>query len=76
MWKEGDRVLCISDHGWTPGCITVGKVYEVCSVKYNEILKEERVTIMANYNVPFVTGMSGFKLLSEVRNDKLKQLGI
>lgn len=72
--KAGDIVVCINAgvYGNTPNTITDGKHYEVCSVSLDALyvsIRNDRGR-MGHFKA------KRFKLLSDIREEKLKELGV
>ena len=73
-WKEGDTLLCINEYGWTPGCITIGKTYKIRHIQKNNYDDKYTLIIEGNGAKNYRTAGYNFKLLSEVRNEKIDDI--
>lgn len=65
------KILCISDHGWSPGCVTVGKYYIIESISFQQNQNKMNIFIHGDNGALYKTTMDGFKLASEIRDEKL-----
>jgi hypothetical protein len=63
-FKKGDRIICLSDHGWSPGCVTVGKIYIV------EHLYDDYMNIIGDNGALFKTDDRCFQNYSEYLSEK------
>lgn len=72
-YKQGDILICLSDFGWTPGCVTVGKTYKVGRSTLNIPL-----SIIGNNGFEYSTKGDGFELysnyLSKQRENKINSV--
>ena len=64
------KVVCVADSWWSS--LTIGKTYEVIGEKTIE--DTICYIIINNYDTAWVYGKRYFKLLSEIRNDKIDKL--
>lgn len=71
-FKKGDRIICLSDYGWSPGCVTVGKIYVV------EHSYEDYMNIVGDNGALFKTDDRCFQnyreYLAEKRENKINEI--
>lgn len=64
-WKVGDMLICISDGGWSPGCVTIGRTYKIID-HYSKNL----IVIEGNGGVGYRTDRRSFILYQKWLEDK------
>lgn len=56
--------------------LTIGKVYENVRVSKHNLFDDKNITVINDDGKKFTLGMFRFKLLSDVRTEKINSLGI
>ena len=78
--RAGEMVICLSEFGWTPGCVTVGKTYKVISQsEYLSLDPDPDIMIIGNDGLPYKTSLwdglrKKFMLLSEYREIEINKI--
>lgn len=67
--RVGDILICLDEYGWTPGCVTKGKTYEIVRMEHVSYGKETTYNfiIRGNHGLEYRTGATGFMLFSEYK---------